>query len=37
MIDGSLCFWMGDDESGPADIKNDVDLECEVRKVLTFE
>lgn len=28
---------MGDDDSGPVDVKDDVDLECEMAKMITLK
>jgi|WetSurMetagenome_2_1015567.scaffolds.fasta_scaffold111916_3 hypothetical protein len=28
--------WVGDDDSGPEDIADDEDLECETVKMITF-
>jgi hypothetical protein len=28
MIDRLFFVWVGDDDSGPVDVKDDVDLEC---------
>jgi hypothetical protein len=34
MIDRLFFCWVGDDDSGPEDIKDDMDLECEQPFVL---
>jgi hypothetical protein len=36
MIAWAVFCWVGDDDSGPEDIKDDEDLECETIKMLTL-
>ena len=37
MIDRLFFVWVGDDDSGPEDVKDDEDLECEKVKMITKE
>ncbi len=34
---GCVLFWVGDDDSGPEDIADDEDLECEAWFMITFK
>ena len=35
MIDKLFFVWVGDDDSGPVDIKDDEDLECGTVKMIS--
>ena len=34
MIDRLFFVWVGDDDSGPEDVKDDMDLECEKAEMI---
>jgi hypothetical protein len=36
MVVWAVLCWVGDDDSGPVDFKDDVDLECETVKTITL-